>query len=64
MAPYQCHGKWTFSFSFGLLAMHFGIDAVARGVCQDFESLVEPFFFGVGNIRPRCQAFSFLDDNS
>jgi len=33
------------SFIIGLLRVHFGVDAVAGGICQNLKSFVEPRLF-------------------
>src|SRR2546430_15386868 len=52
-----------FNLMVGLFGIHFRIDAVACGVCQNLKCLIESFFFPFGEIGAERQALPFLDHN-
>ncbi len=43
--------------------MHLRIDAVARGIGENFEEFVESLFFDVGDVGALRKTLPFLDDD-
>jgi hypothetical protein len=51
-------------FAIRLLAMHFGVNAVAGSVRQNFQCFVQTYLFHRGDVGAIGQAFAFLDDDT